>query len=110
MYEKYKKDFPNITEQELMDLKMQFQTFDLNMDGLIDYNELGQVLDDLGDKSSIERRRQYFEDMDADGSGAIDFEVTSTTIGGWAYIDITQTFQNMPHHHVIISINSAKPK
>merc|ERR1711948_191109 len=74
MYETYKKDFPNITEQELMDLKLQFQTFDLNMDGLIDYNELGQVLDDLGDKSSQQRRKQYFDDMDADGSGAIDFE------------------------------------
>merc|ERR1712099_32937 len=74
MYETYKKDFPNITEQELMDLKLQFQTFDLNMDGLIDYNELGQVLDDLGDKSSQTRRKQYFDDMDADGSGAIDFE------------------------------------
>ena len=40
MYDKYRKEFPGITEQEINDLKLQFQTFDLNQDGLIDYNEL----------------------------------------------------------------------
>lgn len=33
-----------------------------------------QVLDDLGDKSSPEKRQEYFEEIDEDGSGAIDFE------------------------------------
>lgn len=74
MFDKYREQFPEITEQEIFDLKLQFQTFDLNRDGLIDYNELGQVLDDLGDRSVGARRQQYFDEMDVDGSGAIDFE------------------------------------
>jgi len=66
--------FPNFSENELSDLRLQFQTFDLNQDNLIDYKELMQVLDDLGDTSGPERREQYFQEVDEDGSGAIDFE------------------------------------
>ena len=33
-----------------------------------------QVLDDLGDRSEPEVRQQYFNEIDKDGSGAIDFE------------------------------------
>lgn len=33
-----------------------------------------QVLDDMGDQSPSEKRRKYFEEIDEDGSGAIDFE------------------------------------
>lgn len=33
-----------------------------------------QVLDDLGDRSEPEIREQYFNEIDKDGSGAIDFE------------------------------------
>lgn len=33
-----------------------------------------QVLDDMGDQSPSEKRREYFEEIDEDGSGAIDFE------------------------------------
>lgn len=34
------KEFPRFTESDVLDLKLQFQTFDLNQDGIIDYNEL----------------------------------------------------------------------
>ena len=34
------KEFPRFTESDISDLKLQFQTFDLNQDGLIDYGEL----------------------------------------------------------------------
>ncbi|XP_057295745.1 uncharacterized protein LOC130624193 [Hydractinia symbiolongicarpus] len=73
-HKKYVEKFPKFTLGEISDLKLQFQTFDLNQDGLIDCNELMQVLDDLGDKSSLEKRQEYFEEIDEDGSGAIDFE------------------------------------
>ena len=53
---------------------MQIQTFDMNQDSLIDYEELMQVLDDLGDTSDEEMRNNYFNEVDEDGSGAIDFE------------------------------------
>ena len=33
-----------------------------------------QVLDDLGDRSDHDVREQYFQQIDKDGSGAIDFE------------------------------------
>jgi len=33
-----------------------------------------QVLDDLGDRSEPAVREKYFNDIDKDGSGAIDFE------------------------------------
>ena len=34
------KEFPRFTESDVLDLKLQFQTFDLNQDGIIDYKEL----------------------------------------------------------------------
>lgn len=33
-----------------------------------------QVLDDLGDHSDTFTRQEYFQQIDVDGSGAIDFE------------------------------------
>ena len=32
------------------------------------------MLDDFGDTSSAERRRELFDEIDEDGSGAVDFE------------------------------------
>ena len=34
------KQFSDLDEAEILDLKLQFQTFDLNQDGIIDYEEL----------------------------------------------------------------------
>lgn len=39
-HKKYVEKFPKFTLGEISDLKLQFQTFDLNQDGLIDCNEL----------------------------------------------------------------------
>ncbi|KAL9980970.1 hypothetical protein ACROYT_G009619 [Oculina patagonica] len=67
-------EFPEFKEGDIVDLRLQFQTFDLNQDGIIDFKELMQVLDDLGDRSEPSVRQQYFNEIDKDGSGAIDFE------------------------------------
>lgn len=32
--------FPDMTSDDIMDMKAQFQTFDINKDGLMDYQEL----------------------------------------------------------------------
>ena len=32
--------FPKFTREDVLDLKVQFQAFDLNQDGIIDFNEL----------------------------------------------------------------------
>ena len=69
-----KAKFPKLTDQELEDMRLQFKTFDMNQDNLIDYDELMQVLNDLGDTSDEEMRENYFAEVDEDGSGAIDFE------------------------------------
>ena len=34
------KVFPDFKESDIVDLRLQFQTFDLNQDGIIDYQEL----------------------------------------------------------------------
>ena len=33
-------EFPEFTNSDIIDLRLQFQTFDLNQDGIIDFNEL----------------------------------------------------------------------
>lgn len=37
---KVKEKFPSLDESLILDLKVQFQTFDLNQDGVIDFREL----------------------------------------------------------------------
>jgi len=34
------KEFPEFKEGDIVDLRLQFQTFDLNQDGIIDFKEL----------------------------------------------------------------------
>jgi Ca2+-binding EF-hand superfamily protein len=55
-------------------LRDQFMSFDLNEDGLIDHDELSMVLDQLGDKTGVEEREDYFRRVDYDGSNGVDFE------------------------------------
>lgn len=33
-------EFPEFKESDIVDLRLQFQTFDLNQDGIIDFKEL----------------------------------------------------------------------
>ena len=33
-------EFPDFNESDIVDLRLQFQTFDLNQDGIIDFQEL----------------------------------------------------------------------
>ncbi|XP_078680660.1 uncharacterized protein LOC144915807 isoform X2 [Branchiostoma floridae x Branchiostoma belcheri] len=73
-YEELMEQYPKWTEDDINAFRMQFKSFDLNQDGLIDYRELCQVLDEMGDESKEEVRREYFKQVDVDGSGAVDFE------------------------------------
>ena len=34
------KEFPEFNESDIVDLRLQFQTFDINQDGIIDFKEL----------------------------------------------------------------------
>merc|ERR1712178_187836 len=71
---KVREKYPLWTYEDLMDLKAQFQTFDINQDGLIDFEDLKSVLEEIGDESSEETRQNLFNEMDEYGSGGIDFE------------------------------------
>ncbi|XP_071495737.1 uncharacterized protein [Diadema antillarum] len=68
------KKFKAYTLGQIEDFKMQFMTFDVNQDGLIDFPELVNALDELGDTSSIDERLAAFSQIDTDNSDSIDFE------------------------------------
>ncbi|XP_066296556.1 uncharacterized protein [Branchiostoma lanceolatum] len=73
-YDELIEQYPQWSVDDINAFRMQFKSFDLNQDGLIDYRELCQVLDEMGDESKEEVRRDYFAKVDVDGSGAVDFE------------------------------------
>ena len=66
--------YPMWTSDDILDFKAQFQSFDINQDGLIDFHELSCVLTELGDESDLATRETLFREMDVDNSGGIDFE------------------------------------
>ena len=72
--EAFSRRFPNWDVRDISSLKCQFEVFDLNRDGLIDFREMTTVLDGLGDTSLSLKRQATFDFIDLDGSNAIDFE------------------------------------
>lgn len=72
--EDYAKRFPQWSSEDIGDYKIQFEIFDLNRDGVIDFKEMNSVLDEFGEFSDPEDRRRCFTEMDVDDSGTIDFE------------------------------------
>ncbi|XP_070573637.1 uncharacterized protein [Ptychodera flava] len=72
-YESYTKKY-GWSESEIADISAQFCTFDQNQDGVIDFHELCKALDELGDHTSKEERRAYFDSVDDDNSGGIEFD------------------------------------
>ena len=67
-------DFPgwNVTVIERM--KSTFAVFDVGGDGLVDFEELCEILDEFGDANSEEERKFHFDIADSDKSGSLDFE------------------------------------
>ncbi|CAK8678869.1 unnamed protein product [Clavelina lepadiformis] len=72
--EAYAKRFPQWEPDDIGDYKIQFEIFDLNCDGLIDFKEMNQVLDEFGEPSEEEDRLKYFKEIDLDHSNSVDFE------------------------------------
>eukprot|EP00056_Hartaetosiga_gracilis_P022484 m.30882 g.30882 ORF g.30882 m.30882 type:complete len:211 (+) comp9671_c0_seq1:166-798(+) len=71
---KWKTLYPCWTESDFADLKDQFHSFDVNQDGMIDFEEMCTVLDEIGDATNQTQRRKGFDEVDIDDSGTIDFE------------------------------------
>nr|XP_009860431.1 uncharacterized protein LOC104266302 [Ciona intestinalis] len=72
--EDYAKRFPQWEAEDIGDYKVQFEIFDLNRDGLIDFKEMNMVLDEFGESSDEQDRIKYFRQIDLDDSNSVDFE------------------------------------
>eukprot|EP00747_Dinoflagellata_sp_TGD_P214621 gnl/TRDRNA2_/TRDRNA2_87451_c0_seq1.p1 gnl/TRDRNA2_/TRDRNA2_87451_c0~~gnl/TRDRNA2_/TRDRNA2_87451_c0_seq1.p1 ORF type:complete len:625 (-),score=122.80 gnl/TRDRNA2_/TRDRNA2_87451_c0_seq1:163-2037(-) len=66
----------NLKEEEIQDLRSQFQSLDTNRDGTVSFLELESAMEHLGSSTGPAIAldiRQIMEGMDADGNGRIDF-------------------------------------
>jgi Ca2+-binding protein (EF-Hand superfamily) len=69
LYEK-----PGLTEDEILEIKEAFDLFDTDGGGSIDPKELKAAMVSLGFEAKNQTIYQMISDLDADGSGAIDFK------------------------------------
>lgn len=57
-----------------------------------------EVLNEIGDVSSIEERQELFGELDVDGSGALDFEEYLTLIFQLSQVDTSNTTLGLTVH------------
>ncbi|CAL4918729.1 unnamed protein product [Urochloa decumbens] len=62
-----------LTEEEIAEFKEVFNLYDKNRDGFITSEELGTVMESLGENFSESELKAMIKAVDADGTGAIDF-------------------------------------
>lgn len=62
-----------LTEEQISEFKEAFSLFDKDGDGCITTNELGTVMRSLGPNPTEAEVREMINEVDADGSGTIDF-------------------------------------
>ena len=65
---------PGLSEDEILEIKEAFDIFDDDKSGSIDISELKAAMANLGLDSKNAQVSQMVNDLDADGSGSIDFE------------------------------------
>eukprot|EP00928_Gymnodinium_smaydae_P090485 TRINITY_DN74279_c0_g1_i1.p1 TRINITY_DN74279_c0_g1~~TRINITY_DN74279_c0_g1_i1.p1 ORF type:complete len:150 (-),score=52.92 TRINITY_DN74279_c0_g1_i1:65-514(-) len=62
-----------LTEEEISEFKEAFSLFDKDKSGNISASELGQVMKQLGQSATQAEVKAMVDEIDADGSGEIDF-------------------------------------
>ena len=62
-----------LTEEQIAEFKEAFDLFDKDGDGTISTGELGTVMESLGQNQTEAELRDIVNEVDADGSGTIDF-------------------------------------
>jgi hypothetical protein len=67
-------DFPGWNLPIIERMKSTFEVFDVGGDGLVDFEEMNEILDDFGDESGPEERKIHFDQADTEAAGALDFE------------------------------------
>jgi len=65
---------PNLTPEQLSELKEAFAMFDKDNDQSISIDELGSVMKSLGQNPTEQELRDMIHEVDIDGNGKIDFE------------------------------------
>eukprot|EP00189_Rhodosorus_marinus_P007648 CAMPEP_0184752128 /NCGR_PEP_ID=MMETSP0315-20130426/43418_1 /TAXON_ID=101924 /ORGANISM="Rhodosorus marinus, Strain UTEX LB 2760" /LENGTH=197 /DNA_ID=CAMNT_0027231445 /DNA_START=260 /DNA_END=854 /DNA_ORIENTATION=+ len=63
----------DLTEETIKEFREAFALFDQNSDGTITVQELGRVMNSMGQNPSERELRQMIDGVDADGDGTIDF-------------------------------------
>jgi len=64
----------NLSKEELEGFKAAFEALDKNKDGVITTEELGEVMRSLGQDPSTSELQDLINELDADHSGAVDFD------------------------------------
>lgn len=64
----------NLSEEKLMEYRTAFEVFDKDNDGMITTKELGSVIRNLGQNPTERQLNEMIREVDADGSGTIDFK------------------------------------
>ncbi|XP_052766857.1 calmodulin-beta-like, partial [Mya arenaria] len=65
--------FQELTEEQTGEFREAFNLFDKDGDGTIDTKELGNAMKAMGQSPTEEELRDMIAEVDADGSGSIDF-------------------------------------
>lgn len=72
--EEEKKDpGPQLTKEQLAEIKEAFDMFDKNKDGSITTKELGKAMRELGAKPTKKELKKFIKDIDKDGNGKIEW-------------------------------------
>ncbi|XP_014349842.1 calcium-binding protein I [Latimeria chalumnae] len=66
--------YPDWKEEDITNLRLQFQMFDKNGDRLLEFEAVDMELSEIGDQSSQEERLRYFLKVDTNQTGTIGFE------------------------------------
>merc|ERR1719362_141407 len=67
-------NFLNMMLRKVDEIREAFTVFDCNGDGFINRQELGYVMDNLGEKMEKEEIESLINEIDIDGDGQINYE------------------------------------
>ena len=85
--------------QRQASLRQIFNTVDASGDGLIDYDEIGQLLQILGQRFTQAELRDIVRRLDTDGNGTVDFDEFVELVTGFQQQELRDVFAcTLPHY------------
>jgi len=80
-------------------LQEMFSSVDASGDGLIDYDEIGQLLQILGQRFTQAELRDIVRRLDTDGNGTVDFDEFVELVTGFQQQELRDVFAcTLPHY------------